>query len=230
MTSSRIGVGRDTTGTFSQSGNSTVMVSNRMLIGGVDGGGAGLATAQGTYNMSSKAHLTFTPSTNFNVGDLGTGVFNQSSGTVNDDGFPLTIGATNNSTSNGTYNLGGTGTLNIATNGGTNGATDLYVGAGNSSIGLLTQTGGTLTRAAGQCQVASGAGLTGTLAISSGRHGHGRQHLDGPRQQFDGCHQSDGRHAQCRRQQRGGPRLGRARNGQLHLHDQRPDRVPMRPS
>ena len=126
-----------------------------------------MATAQGTYNMSGGT-LTFTPSTNFNVGELGTGVFNQSSGTVNDDGFPLTIGATNNSTSNGTYNLGGTGTLNIATNGGTNGATDLYVGAGNSSIGLLTQTGGTLTQAAGRFQVASGTGSTGTFAISGG--------------------------------------------------------------
>ena len=167
LDSSWIGVGRDTTGVFNQGGNSTVTVSNRMLIGGVDGGGAGLGTAQGTYNMTGGT-LTFLPSTNFNVGELGNGVFNQSAGTVNADGFPVTIGATNNATSNGTYNLSGTGVLNIATNGGTNGATDIYVGNGNSSTGLLTQSGGTITQAAGRFSVASGSGSTGTYNMSGG--------------------------------------------------------------
>ena len=162
-----IAVGRETNGVFNQSGNSTVTFGSRILIGGVGGGNGGLGTAQGTYNMSGGT-LTGLASTNFDVGEIGKGVFNQTGGTVNHDGFPLTIGATNNVTSNGEYDLSGTGVLNIATNGGTNGATDFYVANGNNSTGLLSQSGGTITQAAGRFQLASGTSSTGTYNMSGG--------------------------------------------------------------
>jgi autotransporter-associated beta strand protein len=141
-------VGYSGTGIFNQSGG-----TNTMNIFGFFLDIGAYAGSTGTYNLSGTGTLT---ATNEYIGDIGTGVFNQTGGTNSIGNGYLYIGF-NASGAGGTYNLSG-GTLSPGNNqeefvgragsgsfnqsGGTNGTIiDLYLGALAGSTGTYTLSG-----------------------------------------------------------------------------------------
>ena len=151
------------TGTFTQSGGAATLSSGLYLGGG--------PTGIGTYNLSGTGTLSApTEGLGYNyTGSGGTGTFNQSGGTNTVSGN-LYLG--DNSASQATYVLGGTGHLS---------APNEYVAYAPATTALFQQTGGTNTAnylsisSGGTYQLSGGAATVASLALAAG----GTCQLDG---------------------------------------------------
>jgi len=113
-------------GTVNHSGGTVEVTASGQSL--TIGNGAG---SYGEYELSGAASIILTNNNYFYVGEAGTGIFNQSGGTVTVAALSM-VGRHANS--HGTYNLTG-GTLNPAT---------LIVGEAVGSTGVFTMVGGTI--------------------------------------------------------------------------------------
>ena len=138
-------VGGFGTGTFTQSINSTNIVSGQLNIGVLS---AGPIKGSGTYTMKGGYLQTFGE----NVGDNGIGTFTQSGGTHQIINVLLLGGST---TGNGTFNLLA-GSLSAANE---------YVGFGGT--GQFTQSGGSNTVST-KLAIGSNPGSNGTYTLNAG--------------------------------------------------------------
>ncbi len=144
-----IGQGAGGTGTVNVSGGSFTLPNNgRIHVG--DNGGQGFLNVSGTGSVSSANDMV--------IGAFGgTGVVNQTGGTINSGGWTYLGGAYEGSNNTGTLNVSG-GSYDAN-------AQRINVGVGNGATGHLTVSGTGIVRNTGQFNIGASNGVATTSTV-----------------------------------------------------------------